>query len=177
MTVEGILGAGKTTRNLLPAPQSNSGTDFSDILSERSSLQDEIKRMPPKLSDSLRVPHAVVEKRPFCIICGQTISDEGTCLCEYPTVITKGGGINLKHNSAAAGVTAQSEAAVANKANNIIPDDSKPCGTEDIKLRHKCPICGTVSDDGSCSCDTSKSISMKSATHKPVIRTISKLGS
>lgn len=169
MTIENIFGTERTVRTLLPNRQNNSDADFANILSERAALQSSIINNRFKLSDSLRVPHAIVEKRPACLICGMTISDEGTCLCEYPTVITDGG-IDLKRNSAAAGASAQTETAAANKPQTV-PNDSIPRddAKDDIKLRHKCPACGAVTDDGNCGCDASKkNLISKSVKPKPI---------
>ena len=172
MTIENIFGTERTVRDLLPNRQTDSSTSFADILSKSADLQSLLINNRFKLSDSLRVPHAIVEKRPACIICGMTISEEGTCLCEYPTVLMTSG-INLKRNAAAAGASAQPEAAAVDKPQTV-PDDNIPRDTEeDIKLRHKCPICGTVTDDGNCGCDASKkNLISKSAKPKPITLSI-----
>lgn len=176
MNIEGIFGTVKSGRTLIFAHPQNVDVSFADILSKHTNLQDAIKSMPLKLSDNLRVPRATVEQRPACMLCGMTISDEGTCLCEYPTVITKSG-TNLKHNAAAADISAQPEGAAVNKIQNI-SDNNQSHSTKDIKLRHKCPRCGTVSDDGNCNCDNSKcdpiSKSIKFKPTKQTINTISK---
>lgn len=171
MIIEGILGVGKSAGSILSARQSNSDTDFSDIMAERANSQSTVQSIPRKLSDNLQIPRGkVIEQRPCCIICGLTISDEGTCLCEYPTVINNCG-INLKHNSAAAAGSSEQPKAVAADKVQHISDNSLSQNTKKIKLRHKCPLCGAVTDNGNCGCGNIKSDSGDNyARPKPAIK-------
>lgn len=167
MTIESVLSALKVSDNTVPVRQNNSNSDFADILSERASIQTTIQNLPRKLSDNLQIPRGrVIEQRPRCMICGLTISDEGTCLCEYPTVINNCG-VNLKHNSSAESSSVQQKTAAANKTRKI--SDNLSNDAKKIKLRHKCPLCGAVTDDGNCGCGKLKSDSDKSAAPKPAI--------
>ncbi|MCH5203800.1 MAG: hypothetical protein J1F03_03575 [Oscillospiraceae bacterium] len=176
MTIEGISEARISANRILSPRQSNPNTDFADILSERASLQSTTRNIPQRLSDNLRIPRGrVVEQRPCCIICGLTISDEGTCLCEYPTVINNCG-ISLKHNPSAEGSSGQPKTVAANKTQQI--SDNLSNDAKKIKLRHKCPLCGAVTDNGNCGCGNLKSDSGDNSVRpKPVINLSPNFGS
>ena len=166
MTIESVLSALKVSENTVPVRQNNSNSDFAELLSERASIQATTRNLPRKLSDNLQIPRGrVIEQRPRCMICGLTISDEGTCLCEYPTVINNCG-VNLKHNPSAKG-SGQPKTVSATKTTKI--SDNLSNDAKKIKLRHKCPLCGAVTDDGNCGCGKLKSDPDKSASPKPAI--------
>lgn len=131
------------------------GLHFSELLENRKKAEETVgNNCFKRYESSIFVRKRVIEQRPSCIICGMTISSEGTCLCEYPTVINFHGTVNLKRNG-----TSQTECSetskipAENKEIQVLGDNTTEQDTEKIKLRHRCLICGKVSDDGSCMCD------------------------
>lgn len=107
----------------------------------------------------------VTEQRPTCIVCGFTISSEGTCMCEYPTVIDNRTGIRPNYNK-----SAQTKSDVPEiTANQNIKISDGNTKTEKIKLRHRCPVCGTVSDDV-CMCSALSSAYSRKAEIFPIFR-------
>lgn len=129
---------------------------FTDILRRLAETVEKAEGTPFKASRSLKIPQMkIIEKRPSCIICGMTISSEGTCMCAYPTVISNRGGVSLNHNSSAQ--TENSGSVGESKKPQISETGDTTRDTEKVKLRRRCLICGSaVSDSGSCMCDTEK---------------------
>lgn len=172
MMIEGISRLDRSLESILSSRQGNSDnskTGFAEILSDRANPQSTTQSIPRKISDNLQIPRGrVIEQRPCCIICGLTISDEGTCLCEYPTVIDNCG-ISLKHNTSAVGSSGQPKTVAADKTQQISNNLSN--GTKKIKLRHKCPLCGAVTDNGNCGCslknDSEQKFVKPAMTFKP----------
>lgn len=75
---------------------------FAEILLSREKTRNTIENSRFSSSDRLGCLRTrVVEQRPVCILCGMTISSEGTCMCEYPTVINNHSGVSLNYNASA----------------------------------------------------------------------------
>lgn len=149
MNIQSILNSANTAGNFPQRTKENENS-FSEILSSREKTVNTANTMNARIdARSISFHSRAVEQRPACIVCGQTISSEGTCLCEYPTVINFHGSLNLKRTE-----TPQTECDAseipAEYADFKAPDNLQD--TEKIKLRHRCPICGKVTDDGNCMC-------------------------
>lgn len=153
MTVENITNLSGGFNNLTkPIIGEKEQSDvFADVLERIEKGIETAESKPFKMSRDLNLPPLkIIEKRPSCIICGMTISSEGTCLCAYPTVISNRGGISLNHNA-----PAQTEISESGKKSQIpqISENRETRDTEKVKLRRRCLICGSaVSDDGTCMC-------------------------
>lgn len=140
---------------------------FTDILQRISESVEMSESTPFKASRYLKIPPMkIIEKPPSCIICGMTISSEGTCMCAYPTVISNRGGVSLNHNSSAQ--TENSGSVGESKKPQISETGDTTRDTEKVKLRRRCLICGSaVSDSGSCMCDTEKK---DDKTSQPIVK-------
>lgn len=157
MTVENIINSVGVSDSLTKPiiGKKEQSESFADVLERIEKGIEEAESVPFRASRYLPFPKmAIVEKRPSCIICGMTISSEGTCMCSYPTVISRHGGVSLNHNTSAQ--IESSESAGKGKITQI-SETGEPQNTEKVKLRRRCLMCGSaVSDDGTCMCDTEK---------------------
>ena len=168
MTVENIINSVGISDSLTKPISGERGQSapFADALKRIEKGIEDVENKPFRASRYLKIPQmTVIEKRPSCILCGMTISSEGTCLCAYPTVISNHGGISLNHKS-----TAQAENSVSAGESQIpqICENREAQDTEKVKLRRRCLICGSaVSDSGSCMCDTEKKADK---TSKPTVK-------
>lgn len=131
---------------------------FAEILSSREKTRNTIENSQIRSSERLGCLRTrVIEQRPVCILCGMTISSEGTCLCEYPTVINNHSRVSLNYNDSSQSECSDvSDITDGNQDTQNFNDSVISRDTNKIKLRHRCLKCGTVSDYGSCMCDTLK---------------------
>lgn len=137
-------------------------TSFADILNSRADKPGKPAGISFKRSDPITARINSIEERPSCLICGMTISSEGTCLCAYPTVIYNYGKVSLKHNPSAetkgadtSGRSDKPETIPKIDLSQISGNNKASRELEKIKLRRRCLTCGApVSDGGSCLCDT-----------------------
>lgn len=150
-----IVGGGKITDQVQFKAKDVS---FAEILSGREKTRNIIENSRFRSSDRLGCLRTkVVEQRPVCILCGMTISSEGTCMCEYPTVINNHSGVSLNYNASAQTECSDiSDITDGNQNMQNFNDSVISRDANKIKLRHRCLKCGTVSDDGSCMCDALK---------------------
>lgn len=168
MTVENIINSvGISDRLTKPiSGESERSAVFADALKRIEKGVNEVESKPFKASRGLTFTKMIIdEKPPSCILCGMTISSEGTCLCAYPTVISNRGGISLNHKS-----SIQTESPKADGEGKItqISEKRESRDTEKVKLRRRCLICGSaVSDSGTCMCDTEKKADR---TSKPAVK-------
>ena len=165
MTIENSIDSiGASVSLSRPAQiRKESVTSFADILNARANTANNTSGTSFRRFDPIAARQAnAVDERPSCLICGMTISSEGTCLCAYPTVIFNFGKVELKHNPSAEAKGADiSESRIKLRQSqridvSQISENNKAFRElQKIKLRRRCLTCGApVSDDGSCMCDS-----------------------